>query len=415
MFEAIIITLREGVEAALVLAIALSFLRRRQRLDLAPPLFAGAATALIASIGAAFVVSRLPLNAELTEGIIMLVGAVLVFSLVWFMWRAAPHMKAEVETAVEKASVAGAGAAGMFLFSFGMIFREGLETAVFLSAARFNSEGIGIWIGALIGLAAAGAFGVLFVRGMIRIPLKPFFTVTSAVLMLLGFQLLVGGLHELSEAQVIPSSRTEMAIIGPIVKSELLLFALTIALVAGWLLFAPVETPATTATEGAEGRLARARQSDDRRRRRWTGALGMAVVVVLATAFVQGSRTPARQIGTPLVATDGAVTFDAAPLDDGHPQFFETETAGETVRFFAIRVGDEIRTCFDGCEICGDIGYFQDGGDLVCRNCTSPIPATTLGRSGGCNPVPLPSRAEGGRVIVNEADLASGWPRLKGH
>ncbi len=414
MFEAIIITLREGVEAALVLAIALSFLRRRERPDLVTPLFAGAAVAVVASGIAAFVLGHLTLNEELTEGITMLIGAVLVFSLVWYMWRAGPRMKTEVESGMEKAA-SGLGALGMFLFSFGMIFREGLETAVFLSAAHFNSQGVGIWIGALAGLAAATVFGVLFVRGMIRIPLKPFFTVTSAVLSLLGLQLLVGGLHELSEAEVIPSSRTEMALIGPIVKSELLLFTLTIALVAGWLLFAPQAAPAAARAGGAEARLARARQAEDRRRRRWTGALGLVVVVILATAFVQGSHVPGRAPAVPLTAAGGTVSIDAAAVADGHIHFYETEIGGQTARFFAIRVGNEVRTCFDGCEICGDVGYYESGHQLICRNCTSPIATATVGRAGGCNPVPLPSRVDSGRVIVNLADLADGWPRLEGH
>src|SRR5437870_3053020 len=82
------------------------------------------------------------------------------------------------------------------------------------------------WSGAALGLALAVGFGVLFVRGTLRIPLKPFFSLTTAVLLLISIQLLVGGLHELSEAEVLPASRREMAIIGPLVKNELLLFTL---------------------------------------------------------------------------------------------------------------------------------------------------------------------------------------------
>jgi len=415
MFEAIIITLREGVEAALVLAIALSFLRRRQRLDLVAPLFAGTAVAVVASGIAAVLISRIPYNQELTEGIIMLVGAVLVFSLVYFMWRAAPHMKHDVETAVERAA-AGVGATGMFLFAFGMIFREGLETAVFLSAAHFNSQGIGIWLGAGLGLAVAVAFGVLFVRGMIRVPLGPFFTITSAVLVLLGLQLLVGGLHELSEAQLLPSSRTEMAILGPIVKNELILFTLTVALVAGWLLLAPVPAPAEAPdADGAQARLARARQTGDLRRRRWTGALGLLVVVVLATAFVQGSHVPAPEPASPLALENDRVSFATADLADGRAHFFQADAGNGTVRFFAMEVEGGVRTCLDGCEICGDIGYFKDGHNMVCRNCMSPIATGSLGRSGGCNPIPLPSHVEGDSLVVMLNDLEAALPRLKGH
>src|SRR3989454_449871 len=86
MFEALVITLREGVEAALVLAIALSLLRRRglERLEWA--LFAGAGVAIGLSALTAVLVTRITYDEDLAEGVAMLVGAGLVVSLVWWMW-----------------------------------------------------------------------------------------------------------------------------------------------------------------------------------------------------------------------------------------------------------------------------------------------------------------------------------------
>ncbi|HKQ57648.1 MAG TPA: FTR1 family protein, partial [Candidatus Eisenbacteria bacterium] len=246
MFEALIITLREGVEAVLVLAIALAFLRRRGRENLAPALYGGTGAALLLSVGVAWLATRVTWNEELAEGIAMLVGAALVATLVVWMWRAAPRMREEIEGGLTRATgnAQTGGVLGVFLFAFAMVFREGVETAVFLSAARFNSEGVSLWLGSLIGLALAIGFGVLFVRGSVRIPLRPFFTLTSAVLTLLALQLLAGGLHELSEAQVLPASKQEMAVIGPIVRSDLLLFTLSIALITAWLLFRRAPSPA---------------------------------------------------------------------------------------------------------------------------------------------------------------------------
>jgi len=70
--------------------------------------------------------------------------------------------------------------------------------------------------------------------------------------------------------------------------------------------------------------------------------------------------------------------------------------------------------CFDACEICGDKGYFEQGGAMVCRNCMSPIVLNSVGRSGGCNPIPLPSREVGGRIVISTADLEAVLPRLRG-
>ena len=427
MFEAFVITLREGVEAALVLAIALSLLERRGLSRLRGALFAGAGLALVASAAVAVAATRVTWNEELAEGIAMLVGAVLVLTLVWWMWRAAPRLKHEIEAGIERAARAGGSASawpGLFLFAFGMVLREGVETAVFLSAASFNSAGVQRWLGALAGVVLAVLFGVLFARGTLKVPLKPFFSLTSAVLLLIALQLLIGGLHELSEAQILPASRAEMALIGPLVKNELLLFTLTVALAALWLLVgsgsrgAPAPAVAAAAS-GPEARLERARTAREASRRRWTGIVAVVVVGFLAVAFVQSARLPGRAPATALAIEGGAAGFDAAPLADGHLHFFETVVAdahGEPrpVRFFAVRVAGEIRTCFDACEICGDKGYFETPGAVVCRNCTSPIVLGSLGRTGGCNPIPLPHTLSGGRVVVRGSDLAAALPRLSG-
>src|SRR2546426_4255541 len=205
MFESLVITLREGVEAALVLGIALALLRGRRLDHLRGALWAGAGLAVAASALVVLFASRLSYNQELAEGIAMLVGAALVGTLVVWMWKAAPRLKDDIESGIVRAAEAGgvAGTAGMFLFAFGMVFREGVETAVFLSAAGFNSQGLGLWLGAVLGLGLAVVFGVLFMRGSLKIPLKPFFSFTSAVLILIAVQLVIGGLHELSEAEVL--------------------------------------------------------------------------------------------------------------------------------------------------------------------------------------------------------------------
>jgi len=418
MIEAFVITLREGVEAALLLSIALSILRRRGLDALRGPLLAGAAAALVVSFVFASWAVRVTYNEELAEGIAMLVGAVLVASLVWWMWKAGPHFKEEIETGIDRASGHHPRGAtlGLFLFAFGMVFREGAETALFLATTGVNSAALARWLGALAGLVLAAVFGVLFARGALRFPLKPFFTITSSVLALIALQLLIGGLHELSEAQVLPSSKTEMAIIGPIVKSELLIFTLTVALAAGWLLFGTTRPlpPAPADATGPEARLARAARQREAARRRWTAVVGVLIVGMLAVAFVAGSHVPPPAPAEAAALDAGEVRIPAAALGDGHMHFYETAVDGRTVRWFAIQAGDALQTCFDACEICGDLGYFEDGGTVVCRNCTSPIPLTTLGREGGCNPIPLPHAAAGDTLRIAESDLRAVFEHLGG-
>lgn len=418
MFEALVITLREGVEAALVLAIAAGLLRRQGQDARVTALLGGAGVALVASAVLAWLAGRVTWNEEIVEGIAMLVGAVCVLSLTWWMWKAAPRMKQEIESGLAKG--ARAGALGVALFGFLMVLREGFETAVFLAAAEFNSGGLMMWAGAGIGLALATGFGVLFARGAFKVPLKPFFSLTTAVLLLLAFQLLVGGLHELSEGQVLPASRTEMAIIGPLVKNELLLFTLTLALALGWMLFGagrdPRDARATGASEASapELRLARATAARQAAWQRGLGVLGLAVVGLLAAAFATRSRIPGAEPATALTPESGRVQVDAATFTDGRMHFYEVETGVGRARFFVLQSASGLHTSLDACEICGPIGYFLEGSAVICRNCTSPIALGSLERGGGCNPVPLAHRLEGGRLTIDVAAIEQALPSAKG-
>jgi hypothetical protein len=100
------------------------------------------------------------------------------------------------------------------------------ELAIILRAVELSTEGLQIWIGTLVGIGAAVAVGVFFFKGTLRVPLHRFFAVTSVILILVAIQLALTGLHELSEAQWLPSSKAEMAVIGPVVRNELFFFVL---------------------------------------------------------------------------------------------------------------------------------------------------------------------------------------------
>src|SRR5256885_13747743 len=105
-----------------------------------------------------------------------------------------------------------------------MVVREGTELALILRAVELSTEGLQTWIGTIAGIAGAVAVGLFFFKGTLRVPLHRFFAVTTVILMLVAFQLALTGLHELSEARWLPSSKQEMAVIGPIVRNELFFF-----------------------------------------------------------------------------------------------------------------------------------------------------------------------------------------------
>src|SRR4029077_2766100 len=186
----------------------------------------GVAAATVLSLGVAIALERWRISEDGFEGLLLLVASVFVITMIVWMNRVARHLKKEIEQKAEAYAVRAGKAAGwgIFLFVFLMVLREGAELALILRAVELSSEGLQTWIGTIAGIGAAVAVGLFFFKGTLRVPLHRFFAVTSAILMLVAFQLALTGLHELSEARWLPSSKQDMALIGPIVRNELFFF-----------------------------------------------------------------------------------------------------------------------------------------------------------------------------------------------
>src|SRR5690348_1580000 len=127
MIDTFVITLREGVEAALVIAIVVSYLRKIGRTDLMTAVYRALASAAVASIAAAWAFSLIHISSDAIEGWVLLASAVFVLSMVIWMNRHGRKMKGEIESRLGKNMSAGAGQWGVFAFVFLMIFREGVE------------------------------------------------------------------------------------------------------------------------------------------------------------------------------------------------------------------------------------------------------------------------------------------------
>src|SRR5580698_10930697 len=234
MLSALLVALREGVEAALVVGIVLVYLNRTGRRALAGYVWAGVLLASGASFAAAVLLQRWRVSEDGFEGVLMLVAAALVITMIVWMNRVARSLKKEIEKKVESYAQKSTRAAGWGIgaFVFLMVLREGAELVLILRAVEVSSAGVEVWIGTLLGIGLAVAVGLFFFQGTLKIPLHRFFAATSVILMVVAFQLALTGLHELSEAMWLPSSKTEMATIGPIVQNDFFFFIVVLGVAA---------------------------------------------------------------------------------------------------------------------------------------------------------------------------------------
>jgi FTR1 family protein len=407
MLQAFIITLREGVEAALILGITLAYLAKIGRPELRKTVYYALGTAFVASLGFAVLLSRTNWNQDIFEGWIMLAAAFFVGTMIVFMMRTAKHLKGDIEGKVGSLA-AKSSALGLFVFVFLLVVREGVETVLTLFAVSLNSTELMSFLGTLLGVGTSVAFGVMFVKGSVRIDLRKFFKVTTVILWFVAAQLVVSGLHELSENGVLPSSRQEMALIGPIVRNDVFFFVTILALAALMVLFeyrrrAPEAVP--------EGNAARRKAAwGARRERLWMVAVYASsfLFISLVTAeFIYAKTTDVQtSAATALTFTNGSASIPVSSVSDGDLHRFVAKEDGADVRFWLYKKPDgNIAAVFDACSICGAQGFKKDGRGFVCKNCSAPINSQTVGTPGGCNPIPLKSAITADAVVIQEADL----------
>ncbi len=258
MLQAFVITLREGLEAFLIVAISLAWLRKARRDDLIPAVKWGIAVSVLLSAAAGMLFQRAA-NQALWEGILAIAAAAMVASLTIHMWRVARRMRSDIEGHLARgAERAGwTGFAAVFLFTLLMITREGMETALLMSSLLFQVRSSVVLLGAVFGLIAAGGMAWLWSRYGHRVDLGRFFQVTAVFLLVFVVQLLIYGFHELTEAGVLPNSEqlhwaTEPY--GPDGRYGQFLTYMLVLMPLGWLAWSTYRARGTAAARTTPGR-----------------------------------------------------------------------------------------------------------------------------------------------------------------
>ena len=226
----------------------------------------------------------------------------------------------------------------------------------------------------------------------------------------MAFQLALTGLHELSEAQWLPSSKAEMAILGPVVRNELFFFvfifgAAILLILREW----QAASHAKAAKESLNDAEKRLVESQNRRQRHWMIAAATAsltVILVLTADFIYARANSAPPTAQPVDPLGDIVRVPISQIEDGAMHLFTVNAGSQSLRFMVIKKPNGWGVALDACRICGAEGYRQDGQNVVCRHCASAIYIPSIGDQGGCNPIGVPSRVDGGDIVIDISALA---------
>jgi len=417
LISSFLIALREGVEAALVVGIVLVYLNRTGRAALTRWVWGGVALATACSLAVAIALERWQISEDGFEGVLLLIAAVFVVTMIIWMNHVARHLKTAIEQRVETFAAKSTFSAGLGLgaFVFFMVIREGAELALILRAVELSSEGLAVWIGTTLGLCVAIAVGWFFFQGTLKISLGRFFSATSTILIIVAVQLALTGLHELSEAMWLPSSRIEMAYVGPIVRNEVFFFTVILGAAALLVLREWMSARKRTIENVADAAERRRLEWERRKQLRWAFASTFtctAVILILIAEFAYTRVTAMPEVHS--IQADGSVVrIPISQVSDSKLHIYSVDANGTSLRFIVIRKPNgSWGTALDACLICGTAGYRQEGANVICLNCGSAIYIPTIGQAGGCNPVGVPSHAENGSLVIDVSSLESAMSRV---
>jgi high-affinity iron transporter len=204
-----LITLREGIEAALVVAIMLSYLAKTGAKIYAKPMYLGVILGIVASIAVAGLFELVAVEFEgsleaVFEGSTLFLAAAILTTMIAWMARNSRAFSDDLKAKMDQV-MRGSRYFGLAFLAFISVFREGVETVLFLGSASFTSTGVQLLVGGLLGLAVAALIGFAIIRYSVRLNLRTFFNVTGILLILFAAGLVSRGLFEFEEAGLVPS------------------------------------------------------------------------------------------------------------------------------------------------------------------------------------------------------------------
>ena len=216
MLATYLLSLREGLEAALIIGIVLGAVTKIRRKDLTPTVWLGALAAIGVSILTAIVLTTFGMSLEdpgeaIFEGITMILAACILTWMIFWMSKQSRFLKSELESGVNKA-VATTGKLAVFWLAFVAVVREGVELAIFVTAAFFatnpgtiSNEIVQTLAGTILGIGTAALLAWTLFATTVRLDLRKFFQVTGFLLILFAAGLVAHGVHEFNEVGWIPS------------------------------------------------------------------------------------------------------------------------------------------------------------------------------------------------------------------
>ncbi|GAB6174908.1 Fe-S-containing protein [Paradesulfitobacterium aromaticivorans] len=283
---------------------------------------------------------------------------------------------------------------------------------IFVQARSFlSTELILKVIGAFAGMLLAAIFGWSYIKATQKISKK------SVVLTALVVMLIILSRHFITLLQLgmtlgyIPVTPVLVSIVAPVINIYYPLFFYSLVLVVALqMVLARMGAKMPDLGGLANPALKRKTLAGYRNHVRWLAITGVFILTtgaLLGVGYVQGNQKIKLSPAVPVQAVNGVIRVPVSQVNDNKLHRFSYQTKDNIpMRFIVIDKGNGLfGVGLDACDICGQVGYYQRGDEVVCMNCDVVINKVTIGFPGGCNPIPFPNKAENGNISINTLDL----------
>lgn len=398
MLESFLITLRETLEAALIVGIVYAYLKKTKKDHLNPYLYCGVLLALLCSIIVAAILQILYKGQEargqqIFEGTVMVVASFFVATMVIWMWKSAKNIKKNIESRIDRMGRNNMAGIWILLFVFLMVFREGAETVLFLYGISFQSSFLPNIIGGILGVILAMLFGILIIKGSLMVDLKKFFVVTGSLLLFIVIELIAVAIHEFQEARLLmPASNgifwdIQIWLASP--DSGIITLLPIVVVPSIMIFFVAKNKEGMAKSELRSNVLVKFL------------ALFLTIFMVLFALSVVASKEPGyNPKPIKLASVNTEIQIPIKNITENITKFVYN-LDGVDIRFILVRASDgTIKSALDACRICGPIGFEQVGDKIVCRRCGVETEINDIGKDESCNPIPLETAINSKYVVI---------------
>ena len=275
-------------------------------------------------------------------------------------------------------------------------------------APVFTSDMLLRALGFALGLAMSIIVAAIF-RTMRSTAVRLSFTIAVVAMMAILFVQHLTGLMQILQARGFPMNHTEFVLLAWAINSNrsmIMAQALVFLIPAVASVVAGFRMPIA----GANDAIVRRHKAFRRRAiaaTAWSVVAMLGVVATLTFGVAATTRTITLSPPEDYSLKDGVATIPFSQVEDGHLHRFEYKAKDGTVMRFIIikKNGGAYGIGLDACENCGDAGYYEKDGKIICKKCEVAINLATIGFKGGCNPVPFPYKTGNGKITIQTADL----------